>query len=155
MANMNEIVMTVRWKSDDSGNGPDFTPPAGCAWQDITGQPAADRPGIPVTPNVYLIRAWVTDAVYTAINGDTRYIILARRQYDDATPDVDISNNFDSVPTGTQLNTLKNAILTRYPDVDEDKLTEAGRAVFRAELTRAQIIGILAARWARFLKAIT
>jgi hypothetical protein len=152
MANINEVVMCVKWKSDANGNAPDFTVPVGCSWEDITGQPAES---LPCTPNVYLIRARLTDAVYTAVNGNPAFIILARRQYDDAALEaVDIINTFNDKPTAAQLTTLKNLIITRFPGVDNDKLTDAGQAIFRAGLTRAEAIAILAKRWQQFIKAI-
>lgn len=149
--NINEIVLCVKWVSDAAGNRPEVTTPANCSWEDITGQPARS---LPCTPNVYLIRAYVTDAVYAALNGDVRYIVLARRTFDDANPGTYTSNNFDSVPSGAQLTSLKNLILARFPGVDEDKLTEVGQAIFRAGLTRAEIITLLAKRWQRFVHAL-
>lgn len=151
MANENHIILCARWLSDASGNHPDMDTPAGCRWQDITGQPAAN---LPCSPNVYLVEAWVTDGVYTAINGDARFIVLARQQYDTAAPETYLANNFDDKPTQTQLTNLKNLIVTRYPGVNDDALTEAGRAVFQAGVTRAEAIALLASRWQRFLKAV-
>ena len=150
--NSNEIVLCVKWISDASGNRPDITTPAGCSWEDITGQPAEQ---LPCSPNVYLIRARVTDSVLNAINTDTRFVVLARRTYDDANPETLTFNNFDDKPTATQLNTLKNLIISRFPGVDETSLTEAGQAIFKAGLTRGEIISLLARRWQQFIKAIT
>lgn len=149
MANVNEIVMCVKW----SGRLPECgLAPVNCTWEDITGQPTTI---LPCTPNVYLIRAFVTDPVYASINGDARFIVLARRQYDDQNSGVYLINNFDDVPTTIQLNNLKNLIISRFPGVNEDALTEAGQAIFRSGISRAEAIALLAARWQRFVKAVS
>ncbi len=151
MANVNEVILTAQWAAG-SKNEPDMANlPAGCSWEDITGQPAAN---LPCTPNVYLVRAFLTDAAYTTVNADTRFIVLARRVFDSAIPGVYTSENYSEKPTAAQLTTLKNLVITRYPGVNDDALTEAGAAIFRAGLTRAEAIALLVARWRRFLKAI-
>jgi hypothetical protein len=151
--NINEIILVTKWTIISGGNSPVLVNlPNNCSWEDITGQPA-DK--LHPSPNVYLIKAFVTDAVYTTINGDNRFIVLARRQYDDQNPGTYTINNFDDQPTVTQLNNFKTSIINRFPGVNEDVLIEAGQAVFRAGLSRIEIINLLAKRWQRFLKAIT
>lgn len=151
MSNLNEIVMAVAWISDQNGNRPNITTPPGCSWTDITAQPSKN---LPCAPNVYLVRAWVTDAIYTALNGDSRYLVVARRTYDDATL-AESYNNLGEQPTGAQLTTLKNALIARFPGIDDDKLVLAGSAIISSGATRQQIITKLAQRWQAFLKAVT
>lgn len=156
MANINECILITRWVSDAQGNRPVFSGamPAGCSYSDITGQAASI---LPCAPNVYLVRAFLTDTAYAFANGNANFIVLARRVYeivDAVTPIVYSFNNFDDVPTGAQLTALKNLIQTRYPDVNDDALTEAGQAIIHSGLTRQQIIDLIIPRWRRFVKAL-
>ena len=145
---MNEIILATRWTIVDQTNQPDITTPAGCAWEDLTGQPAEN---LPCAPNLYLIRARVTDPVLSTIQASPKYLILAR-QTTDLAGEITYSNT-EEQPSAAQLLALKDKILSQYPDMDEDKLTEAGKAILEAGLTRIEIITKLIARWKRFQHA--
>ncbi len=155
MAIINEIIVCTKWISDQDGNQPDFNDfinlATNEAWEDITGQPAMNLPTI---PSLYLIRARLFDANFNIVRNSNRFFILARRSWDDKTPDTITFSNLDNVPTTQQLKAFGDTILLRFPDADEGKLKENSKAIFKAGLTREQIINKLIIRWRRFEKAL-
>lgn len=152
MAARNRAIVVMKWKTANGRNDPAFIDdaPSGVSITDIVGQSDAN---IPPTPNAYICEVdGLTNAQLTALKAINRYFVLMDAQYDDTNPSVIISSTYDDVPTGGQLTTFKNTIQTRFPDVDDDKLTRAGRAILRAGLTRRQILDELIDRWKGFVR---
>ena len=151
---INEVIVCTKWNENDIRH-PDFdeflTLEAGEAWEDCTGQPATN---LIVTPNLYIIRARLQNTNYNTVKNSNRFFILARRSWDDSDPETLTFNNFDEQPTAQQLIAFKDAIIARFPNVDEDKLKEAGQVILRAGLTRSEIIVKLANRFRQFEKAV-
>jgi len=139
---MIEAIFAVKWKQENGSNVPDFSAvlKAGEAWEDITGNyhPAP----------IYLIRVRLnTKARYDAAKALPGIIALAWRELDAEGSVVD--GNYDEQPTGGQLTTLYNLLLTTFPGVDSEMLKDKGQEILAAGLTREQIINKLAARFKR------
>lgn len=153
MATKNRAIVATRWKSTPGFNAPALLDdlPSGLSVTDITAQ---DDRIIPPAPNIYIVEVdGLTTAQLTALNALPAYFVLMSESYDDETGTVSAST-YDQVPSGAQLTAFGNAIKTRFPDVDDDKLTDAGRAIFRAGLTRRQILAELVRRWQKFEKGV-
>lgn len=154
MTTINEITVCTKWVDDSDGNRPDLgdfiAMETGEVLESMTGQPATK---LPVTPDLYIIRARLFDANFNLVKNSNRFFILARKTWDDSDPGTFTFNNFDDVPNAQQLKAFGDTILARFPDVDADKLKENGQAIIKAGLTREQIINKLIVRWRRFEKA--
>ena len=153
MATKVKCIVVTRWKSTPGNNDPaildDLPRVPGISVTDVTGQ--EDRI-IPPKPNVYICEVdGLTPAQFTTLNGRSGYHVLMSETYDDQTGIVSAST-YDDRPTAGQLTTFVNTLKTRFPDVDDDKLTDAGRAAFRAGLSRREIVGELIKRWRKFEK---
>ena len=150
---INEIIVCTKWNSN-AGFHPDLGEfinlASGEAWEDFTGQPATN---LIVTPNLYIIRARLQNSNFNTVKNSNRFFILARKSWDDSDPETLIFNNLDDEPTAQQLIAFKDTIVARFPNVDEDKLKQAGQNILVAGLTRAEIIAKLAIKFRQFEKA--
>jgi hypothetical protein len=154
MATRNRVIVIGRWVVVNGRNVPAaFADAPNLA--EVSDLTAQDGGAVPPTPNVGIFEIKkLSNAALTVLQGMVTYQILATETYDDVTMVVS-SSNFDNVVTAAQLQLLKTAILTRFPDVSEDTLTDAGQAILGAELTRDQLIKKLARRWDRLPRLLT
>jgi hypothetical protein len=154
MAARNTAVVIGQWVNaggrNDSAALADA--PSGVAVSDRTAQSGA---AVPPSPNVGIFEVkGLTNAQLTGLKALPAYFVLMDKQYDDVTLIVS-GSTYDNVPTGAQLVAFRDAIIERFPGVDEDTLTEAGQSVFRAGLTREQILALLITRWNRLPGLLT
>lgn len=155
MAIRNEIIIVCRW----AGSGSNFYPAVADDAPQGTGIEITDETGqvptvVPCSPNVCFVRVrGLTNAQLTAVQGMNQYFILMTETYDNVTNVVSASN-YHTEPTGPQLIAFRDAIIARFPGVNEDALTLFGQTVFRAGLTRWQILMLLRERWQLFPKLV-
>lgn len=154
MAARVHATAAIRWVRG-VGNDPEIetlvTKAVEDAFSDATGQlnPAT------LATNIYLIDADVSAATATAINalisgsGTANVFVLASETYDDTDPNQVRTGNYDTTPTAGQLTTFGTELLNRFPGLNASQLQQAGQNIFRARLTRRQIIALLAQRFAQ------
>lgn len=145
-------IVAARWKSSQGVNEQEIADivPKGAVVTDITGQHDSI---IPPKPNIYLceVTNLSSAAQIAAIDAHPVYTVLASASYDDVTGEV-LSSTYEDKPTLGQLNSLKNRLQARFPDLDDDKLTRGGRSAFRNGVSRREMIDELRERWRQLPK---
>ena len=147
MATKVQCVVITRWKVSQWANDPailDDLQFPGVAVSDLVNLPD-DR--LPPKPNLHIVEVdGLTPAQLTALNARNNYQVLMTRFYDDQTG-AEISSTYDDTPTTGALNALAAQLKVRFTDIDDDKISRGGRAIFRSGLTRRQILDELIQRW--------
>ena len=77
------VQLATRWAgsgSDEDSNRPQFGDDYQfIRWTDVTAQ-VMNQPGKRPKPNMYIIEAEMTEAVYTALEGDNQYLVFSAEE---------------------------------------------------------------------------
>ena len=111
-------------------------------WSDVTGQPDADLSALPIC----ITQGEITSAQLTAIQADTRFLVIAQQTLDSVTGDT-AGGNWGSTLTTTQVNAFKTWLSTNWPAIPAALLTrcDALEGMTRVNAARA-VIGFIKSR---------
>jgi len=139
--NKNEVYVLVAWSSDNGGYCPDVPDRRmGDAWEDVTGK-YSNAPA-------YIIKKILCDDTLVDMEAHDHAVILGRRTFDSMDVETDIYNDLDVDPPAQYLVDIVQLILARFPGINPGILRKGGHDIFRAGLTRRDIIGELVERLA-------